>query len=257
MNGDPVLKELLEHSFILPAKSPGSEARFWCIGPISGRIINMNIKTVLLALGLALTFSVLTPSKSLAASDYEELSYQDLVDQLREKRRKVRPAVENPLDTINLHAGVGLATTLNSFSFEGRDAARGMNGFQISLGIDLFSPHWIAETALRNFGTRQSGSETQSQREIDLRVVHRSPISDSLGLRAAAGLGTRFLKFSDPARNIHVNEDSPHMILAAGIDTPLSKMVRLGGEMGFRSALVDSSVDRNSIDLMVRLDTSF
>lgn len=214
---------------------------------------------MLLAFGLALCFSLTLVIAEVAKSsaEYEELSYQDLVDQLRDKKRKIKPATENPLDSLALHAGVGLAATLNSFSFEGRDAARAMNGFQISLGIDLFSPHWMAETALRNFGTRQSGTETQSQREIDLRVLHRSPINDKMGIRVGAGLGTRFLKFSDPSQNLSVNEESPHMILATGLEIPLSKMVSLSGEMGFRSALIDSSVDRNSLDLLIRLDTAF
>lgn len=208
-----------------------------------------------LVLGLALILPI--SQNANADEGVEELSYSDLVDQLREKRRRVASPIINPLDDIALHASVAMATSLSSFEVDGRNMTRGMNGFQIALGIDLFDPSWMAELALRNFGTRESGTESQSLREVDLKVLHRVSIGQKLGYRVGAGLSTRYLKFSDPAYDVSLSEESPNLIFATGLDSYVTDHVSLGAEIGFRTALVDQSMDKNSVDLMLRLETSF
>lgn len=211
--------------------------------------------TTLLFLGLVL---VVTPSFSRAAGDVEELSYDDLVNQLQQKRKKVeRTTADHPLDHLQIHAGVGLASSLNRLEIPGSRGDRSLNGFQISVGIDLFSPDWASEFVLRNFGTSDRGSESRSLREMDLRVLYRNPLSNQLGYRVGAGLGTRYLRFNDPRLNISYSEETPCFVAFGGFESYLSKQVSLGLEMGARTALIDRTIDRSSLDLMVRLDTYF
>lgn len=212
--------------------------------------------TVALVLGLALLAAA--PGARAAEAGVEELSYQDLVDQLKAKRRKpVAPRRAHQLDEINLHASIAMAASFNNYRVQDRSLSRGMNGFQIGLGIDLFSPQWMAELALRNFGTRESGTESHALREVDLKVMHRQSLGAKLGFRAGTGLSTRYIRFTDPIHNVSVSEESPNLIVAGGLDSFLTDRVNVGAELSLRTALVDQSLDRNSADLMVRLETSF
>lgn len=212
-----------------------------------------------LALGLALTAGLWTVPAQ-ASDDYEELSYQDLVDQLREKRRRIsqpRTRPTHPMDEISLHANLALATNMSSFSVGGRNVSTAMNGFQIGLGIDLFSPDWRSELALRNFGTRETGNQSQSLRELDLKVYHRTKWADRLSYRLGSGLSTRYIRYSDTARNIHLSEESPNLMLLGGIDSEITPGLSMGAELGARTALADQNIDRNSLDFMLRVETSF
>ena len=106
-----------------------------------------------LALGLVL-MSANAHASTADANEYEELSYEDLVEQISRKKQKViRQTETNPLDDIQLHAGIGLITALNTMSVGDRSFARTMQGFEISMGIDLFSRFWTSEAVLRTFGS--------------------------------------------------------------------------------------------------------
>jgi hypothetical protein len=205
---------------------------------------------------------VFIPLKALPSTndspEYEELSYEDLVEQISRKKQKViRTNTADPLDDIKLHAGLGLITAVNSMKIEERNFARTMNGFEISLGIDLFSQYWTSEAVLRNFGTSGSGSETRSLREFDLRVVHRNPLGDKLGYRVGSGLGTRYFKYSDSQKGLSLSEEVPCVLAFGGLETYSNQNLSIGAEMGLRVPLVDSSSDKTSLDMMVRLDTTF
>lgn len=207
-----------------------------------------------LFLGLALVFS----QNALAAAETEEVTYDDLVNQLQQKRKRVeKTTADHPLDHLQIHLGVGLTTSSTRLAIPESPGERSLNGFQISAGIDLFSPEWVSEIVLRNFGTSQRGSETRSLREIDLRAFHRGTVGQRLGFRAGAGLGTRYFRFSDSRLNISRGEETPCFVAFGGFESYLSNQVSLGVELGARTALIDRSIDRSSFDLMVRLDTFF
>lgn len=211
------------------------------------------MKTVLhwlLCLGLV---TCVTP---VLANEYEELSYDDLVNQLQQKKRKVENAtVRNSLDDLKLHAGVGLLTAINRIDVPGTTGERALSGFQISAGIDLFSPEWVSEFALKNFGRSEQGAETRSLREIDLRVFHRKVISGQLGYRLGGGLGTRYLQFSN--QKVSISEQTPCFVAFSSLEAYVGPNVSLGAEAGVRAALVERTIDKSALDLMVRLDTFF
>ncbi len=208
-----------------------------------------------LVLGL---FSLTATFVQAAASpEFEEVSYDDLVTQLNRKKVSINENAHDPLDEIKMHAGFGIITSANSVSVQGKDSFKYQNGFQISLGIDLFSPNWSAETALLNFGQANSGSESRSLREFDLKVLHRDLLSPTTGYRLGGGLGTRFLKMEDASQNISVNDTTPVALFFGGLDAFINKNFSIGAEAGWRSAMVNQTTDKNAVDLTVRLDTSF
>lgn len=193
-----------------------------------------------------------------AAADYEEVSYDDLLNQINKRKSHVIQNANDPLDQMRLHAGFGLITSANNINTGGgRDTLKYQNGFQLSLGIDLFSPNWIAETSLRNFGQAHSGTETRSLREFDLKLMRRDLFSDTVGYRAGAGLGNRYLKVDDGANEISIDDNTPTALLFGGLDAYIKKNFSIGLETGLRTSMVNQTADKSSLDLTVRLDTSF
>lgn len=212
--------------------------------------------TLLLCLFSGLVYGA--PVYAQSTDEYDELTYEDLVNQLSRKKQKVIRAQEsNPLDEIGMHAGLGLITAFNSMKVGDRSFVRTSQGFELSLGIDLFSRAWAAEAGLRNFGTQEGGSEKRSLREFDLKVIHRTAMGDQLGSRMGGGIGTRYLKYSDFSRQISIEEEIPCMVGFVGLEAFAAERIKLAADMGLRSALLDSSSDKTSLDLMVRLDTTF
>lgn len=204
---------------------------------------------------LSLTTSL--PTLVLASDDYEEVSYDDLVNQLASRKRAATSSLNDPFDAIKIHAGIGLITSASSVTVDGGDSYRYFNGFQLSLGIDLFSPNWASEALIRNFGQSGSGSETRSLREFDLKVLYKNKLQNSIGYRFGAGLGTRYLKLSDYSKDISINDTTATSVFFTGIDAYASKHVSFGLEAGLRSAMVTNTSDKNSMDLTFRVDTFF
>ncbi len=204
-------------------------------------------------------FSLLMLASTLVqAAEYEEVSYEDLVNQINKRKSTVIRNANDPLDQNLLHAGFGLISSAHTLNTSrGRADTRYQTGFQLTLGIDLFSPQWSAETALRNFGQTSSGSETWSLREFDLKLMNRDMLSASAGYRVGAGLGNRYLKLEDPLAQLSVNDNTPTAVFFGGLDIFLKKNLSLGIESGLRTSMVTDTTDKNSFALTVRLDTHF
>jgi hypothetical protein len=208
--------------------------------------------------GFLISILVLASTFVQAATDYEEVSYDDLVNQINKRKNSVIENANDPLDQLKIHAGLGLITSANNFnSGKGNDKVNYQNGFQLSLGIDLFSPNWAAESVLRNFGQARSGTESRSLREFDLKLLHRDLISSAAGYRLGAGIGNRFLKVEDESNGLSVNDNTPTALVFGGLEAFLKKNLSVGIEAGLRSSMVNSTADKSAMDLTVRLDTYF
>ncbi len=208
-------------------------------------------------IGIAL--SLLVHSPKVQAEEYEEVSYDDLVNQISHRKSQINSRQETSanFDNLLIHAGIGLVTTATSINYQGNDNLKYQNGFELSMGIDLFSENWATEGVIRNFGQSTSGSETRSLRELDLKILYRSSPLNKFGFRAGAGLGTRYFKLSDSANGASIDDTTPTALAFGGLDVYLSKNVSLGIEAGLRSAMVSSTTDKNSIDTALHLDTYF
>lgn len=214
------------------------------------------IESNIIASLLTIIFTVFCPAL-VQADEVEEISYQDLVNQLSAKKNSYRNPVTDPLDSIQIHAGLGLITSANKASTPNGSATRFQNGFQLSLGIDLFSQDWAAEAALRNFGQATTGTETRSLREFDLKMMNRGPFIGATNYRLGAGLGTRYLKVTDGRNDVSIDDSTPTGILFGGIDAFVNKNISMGVEAGFRTSMVNDTADKGAMDMMVRFDTYF
>jgi hypothetical protein len=210
---------------------------------------------------LLLLFFVLFPQAKVWAQEYEEISYDDLVNRLGKKRTQVirnQPGA-NVLDDILIHAGFALANSSLSYLNNGQSSQKNVNGFQLSFGIDLFSPNWSAEGTLRNLGgssDMQTNSEVKSFREFNVEVMYRNAGHDNVfGYRMGFGFGNRYLRVSE---NIGTFEEyTPLLIVFTGVDFNINRHFGIGGELSFRSSMLPETHDKSSVDLLVRLDTYF
>lgn len=208
-------------------------------------------------IALILLSTITFVSTSVQAADVEEVSYDDLLNQLNRKKSFYSESSSGGFDDVMIHAGFGLTSSVTNVNINGEDSYRHQNGFQLALGINLFSPEWAAEGVIRNFGQSSSGTETRSLRETDLRFMYVTKTNATTGIRAGMGLGTRYFKLTDEIYNVYISETTPSAQLFGGVDAYLSKRMSLGFELAGRYALVSRTVDKSAMDLTVHLDTYF
>jgi hypothetical protein len=208
----------------------------------------------------ALVF-VLSPQPKVWAEEYEEISYDELVNRIGKKRSQVlrdKPGA-NVLDDIMIHAGFALTNSNLTYVNGGQSLQKNVNGFQLSFGIDLFSPHWAAEGTLRNLGgssDMQINSEVKSFREFNIEVMYKNSVSEgTFGYRMGFGFGNRYLRISD--NNGSFEEYNPLLVAFTGLDFNINRNFSVGTELSFRNSLINETHDKNSVDLLVRLDTYF
>jgi hypothetical protein len=200
--------------------------------------------------------STLVQAASDARGDYEEVNYDDLLTELSAKKKVITKKDTSDLDDVRLHAGIGYANSFTNISAENQNFNRHANGIQLSVGMDLFSPHWYSEGVFRNYGQTTSGTEEFSLREIDLKLGYTNKLESIWSYTVSAGLSNRFLKFSDASKGINVDETTPSLVVGTGFMAQVHKNLSLGAEVGARSALVNRTADKNSFDFAFRLTTS-
>jgi hypothetical protein len=217
------------------------------------------LKSISFALVVSsLTFaSTLVQAASDAKGDYQEVSYDDLLNELSAKKRSVTTTTHaSDLDDVRLHAGVGYANSFTNISTHGQNFNRHAAGIQLAVGMDLFSPNWYSEGVFRNYGNSSSGAEEFSLREIDLKIGYTNKLESIWSYTLSSGLSNRFLKFADASKSVSVDQTTPSLVVSTGFMGQVHKNLSIGAEVGARSALVNDTADKNSFDFALRLTTS-
>lgn len=211
------------------------------------------IQTLLIAFSL---FSAPILVQAASSSDYQEVSYDDLLNELSAKKRTLTVKERHSFDDVKLHAGVGYVNSFTNIAAEGKNFNRHATGIQLSLGMDLFSENWYSEGVFRNYGQSTSGTEDFSLRELDLKLGYTAKLENIWSYSISSGLSNRFLKFSDHSRGIDVNDTTPSLVISTGVVGQLHRNLSIGAEVGARSSLVNRTADKNSVDFSLRLTTS-
>ncbi|WP_415064025.1 hypothetical protein [Bdellovibrio sp.] len=190
------------------------------------------------------------------SADYQEVSYDDLLNELSAKKKNLTQKQSSSFDEVRLHAGIGYVNSFTNIAAEKQNFNRHANGIQLSLGMDLFSPNWYSEGVFRNYGLTSSGSEEMTLREFDLKLGYTNKLESIWAYSISSGLSNRFLKFSDPTRNINVDDTTPSLVVSTGFMAQVHKNLSLGAEVSARTAVVNRTADKNSFDFAFRLNTS-
>lgn len=189
-------------------------------------------------------------------SDYEEVSYDDLLNELNAKKSNLTHKETSSFDEIRLHAGIGYTNSFTNIATQKQNFNRHATGIQLSIGMDLFSPNWYSEGIFKNFGLTSYGSEEMTLREFDLKLGYTNTLESIWSYSISSGLSNRFLHFTDPSNNIDVDSTTPSLIISTGFNAQVHKNLSLGAEVSAHSAIISRTADKNSFDFAFRLTTS-
>lgn len=241
--------------FLVQSKRPGPcESKTFCYA--QGMNTSKHVFTLLIALTVSL--SILPWSKVQAArgDDYEEMSYDDLVNELSQKRDQSSKAQKR--GPARSHLGLGMTNSWNQIQTAGKSYTANITGYEISTGMDLSQENVRGELAFRFMPETQNGSESASLNEINAGLGFRRDLNARWRTKFMGGLGFRFLNFSDSSNGANVQETSSMLLGSAGLESKLSANVALGGDLSIRTPFFGSSTpDKNSISMGLKLDTSF
>lgn len=213
------------------------------------------MKTILTFL-LALAFSAPTMAQSFGDPDTEEVTYDDLVNELAAKKKRYEPREKSAFDDVRIHAGLGMVNSFSTFRLQGKSASRYQNGMQLSIGVDLFSQNWFSEAAWRNFGLTTNGSEEHTLRELDLKIGYRDVMTAPWSYRIQAGLANRMLRLTDPAKGLSISESTPGMVGSVGATVELSRAASLNFDASARTPVIGGSADQGGLDFTVDFKVS-
>lgn len=211
-----------------------------------------------------------------AQADEEIFGYDEIVEELSQSTAKVKTRVTqpHPFDAGDIHVSFGL---INSYLVLGNDhSSRGegfFRGFQATLGIDLFSPNWIAEISARRFGEQDIEDRQVALQEYDMKLVFSPRMTRWMRLRLGVGLSARYLDINSPASEaLAVTADTaeptstepvsqrfrtPAGIGVFGLEGRIDPHISLGADAALRKALVNETVEESSFEVGLRLGMRF
>lgn len=198
-------------------------------------------------------------------AQYEDdsfFNYEAIITDLKSSTSTTKlPTPNDPFADIQIHGGVGIVTSLLTVKTPDRVTRSGFqNGFEASLGIDLFSPRWMAEGAIRRYTSSELDRfTTVTLHEFDLRAVYRTSPHRYLRWRFGMGLAGRFLEIkSRIGEALATNEYStPSSIVSIGIESSITREFSVGTELSYRSAIIEETSDRSAIDGSIKLGAHF
>ncbi len=209
-----------------------------------------------LILGLSLIISAGTAF----AYDEDYNSYEDydsIVGDLSSRTTGRRSEDLIDLDSMKLHAGFGMTNTLIDLRSNGNNPGKvTLQGFQISLGIDLFSPNVVTEVGLINYNSVSKDSYKYSLKEFDLKTYYRHHLNRIVALRGGAGLGVRYFDIRDP-ENGSTEYTNPVAQLLVGGEAKLGKKLSFITELSYKNSMSSASPEKGALDLAFKVDGHF
>ena len=200
-------------------------------------------------------------TSALAQSGDDYVGYDSIVNDLTASTRAPQIRSRDPFDLIEIHGGFGLVTSHTTISTANGESFSGFQkGFEASLGIDLFSPRWMAEGALRSFSSTQlEKGAYASLNEFNLRVLYRNPVSRLVRLRMGVGVAARYMELKINKASGAEKQDfsTPASILSIGLEAAISRNLSVGAEVAYRSALITDTADSEAADATLSLGAHF
>ena len=212
---------------------------------------------ILLAVLLSLSFqNAHAFSEEEDFSNYE--SYDSIVGDLSNRTSSNPDDRVFDIDSMRLHAGFGFNNTLmNLRSQPGAPDRVTLQGFQLSLGIDLFSPNVITEVGLINYNSETKQDHKYSMKEFDLKTYYRHHMNRIIALRGGIGLGVRYSDISSPTGIGAGDYTTPVSQILVGGEAKLGKKLSFVSELSYKNAMTSNAPEKSSMDLTFRVDGHF
>lgn len=191
-------------------------------------------------------------------SDYE--NYDDIVDKLSKYstiETKGKKTYKTEVQTYSkVHMGLGLSQTFydaDAVALNSRMQNQG--GLMINIGVDLLSQKWGLEGSYSNFGTANTDNSQVRLKEFALKGLYKTTLTETWRMRLGLGMSSRFLDISNAVTQ--ESYKTPSALFLFGIDSYISQMISVGADLGLKTALINDTIDKNSLDLSFRIDTHF
>lgn len=198
------------------------------------------------------------PLSAHASDDYS--SYDDIVRELKasEVATSVPSRTDSDFEAIRIHAGTGFVSTHANFRTPGGmpDSAS-LNGFEVFMGIDLFSRNWIAEGAARSFNPEAFAGTKIALREFDLKIIHRDTIGRTVYWRGGLGVAARYITFDQKPLGLNDSYTTPATIFLLGLGAQFNSNLSLGADLNYRTALITDTIEKSAVDGNLRLTGTF
>ena len=154
------------------------------------------------------------------------------------------------------HLGLGIAQTFydaDAVAFDSRMQNQG--GLLINVGVDVLDEKWGLEGSYSNFGTANTDNTQIKLREFALKGLYKPSINKTWAMRLGFGVSSRFLDLN----NSETSESyrTPSGLFLIGVDSYITKMISVGADLNFKTAMINDTIDKNSVDLSFRVDTHF
>ncbi len=203
-------------------------------------------------------FSIIVFGVSLGSANYE--SYDEIVSKLsayEDRKLTDNQAYRSEIRTFSrAHIGLGVAQSFfDADATALRSGMQNQGGLIINLGVDVMNHNWGLEGSYANFGTQNTSNSQIKLREFTIKGLYKPPLNKTWSLRMGLGVSSRFLDISNPQTN--VSYKTPSGLLLFGLDSYISKFISVGADFSFKTAMINDTIDKNSVDLAFRVDTHF
>ncbi|MBS1970486.1 MAG: hypothetical protein JSU04_09260 [Bdellovibrionales bacterium] len=208
---------------------------------------------------LAVAFLVQTSSTMVWAmgnlsEGYQEVTYDELVNELNTKKTSVEKKQKAPLNEI--HLGVGYVHSYTQLNVNRSNTGRSQNGLQLSASMNLDSPNLYAEGVFRNFSGSTIAQEDLQILQMDGRLGYINTLTAPWKMNLFGGFSGRMIQASNTAKDYSINEFTPSFTAGIGALADIHKNIRLGMEVGGRTSILGKNTDKNSVDFALSLNTS-
>ncbi|QLY26859.1 hypothetical protein [Bdellovibrio sp. KM01] len=213
------------------------------------------LKTIQFAVVSLFTICSSTMVWAASGADYQEVSYDDLVNELSQKKSSYEQ-IKKDADGPQSHIGIGYVNGFTNVSTSGANFNRRTTGVQLSAGRDLSSRNLYGEVIFRNYGSNDSSSDSFSLRELEGKFGYTNAIQGVWNYSLSTGLSARMMKYDNAIQDLHVDETTPSLVIASGLFAQIHQNISVGVEASARTALVNKPSDKDSFDFAFRLNTS-
>ena len=216
----------------------------------------MKVLVILLLAG----FINITASNVFAYAEDEDYnnyeSYDSIVGDLSNRTSgDVEELID--LDSMKLHAGFGFNNTLINLAPKGNYPDKvTLEGFQLSLGIDLFSPNVVTEVSLINYNSVAKESYKFALKEFDLKTYYRHHLNRIVAIRGGIGLGVRYFDIQSDTQGSEEYTNPVSQILVGG-EAKLGNRLSFVSELSYKNSLTGGAPEDSALDLTFRVDGHF
>ncbi|MEQ1665715.1 MAG: hypothetical protein ABL927_10105 [Bdellovibrionales bacterium] len=195
-----------------------------------------------------------------SSDDSSERGYDSIIRELSSSvSTKQSSTHSDPFDDVRFHLGVGMVTSRLALDLPSKYAqSKSLKGVEAVLGIDMFSPYWSTQGAVRTFNPEPFSGGEISLKEFDLALVYNFNPYQTITFTIGAGLSARYLDFTGNITGSKMkNNTTPATIISAGIVANISKAIALSVEASLHEPLSHETPDNGSIDGSFKINGNF